>query len=108
MSDTEPETKGALPEWGVHIRHSHAKLPWKAWCGAYISEFAFVSLDHAAYNNLNGDRLVPCKECVRAALHALSLFTVGTDGEVMSCSKEPNEATQRWRKDFTIEPEPTG
>lgn len=95
---------GELPEWGVHIRHTHAELPGKGWCGAYIVGFAFVSLDHAAYNNLNGDRLVPCKSCVRAAVYALRLFMVGTDGKVLSFSKKPHEDTERWRKDHAIGP----
>lgn len=55
-----------------HIRHTHEDKKRSAWCGRNLwLEFAFANIDHAAYNNLNHDRLVPCKRCVKAIVKAL-------------------------------------
>lgn len=56
------------------IRHTHEDKKTTSWCGRALEsmEWAFVSLDHAAYARLHEDRLVPCGKCVNAAKRALS------------------------------------
>lgn len=62
------------PEWVKCIKHTHEEKKTTSWCGREVSmEWAFVDLDHAAYSNLNQDRLIPCKKCVRAAIKALTM-----------------------------------
>lgn len=56
-----------------HIRHTHADRDGEAWCGAKVSsvDWTFADIDHAAYNGMNGGRLLSCKKCVEAVIDAL-------------------------------------
>lgn len=55
-----------------HIRQTHAERKQLAWCGRSVEiEWAFVDIDHAAYSQLNNDRLLPCKDCLKAVVKAL-------------------------------------
>lgn len=60
-------------DWIRHIRHTHAEMKEKAWCGRKLpqTEWAFVDIDHAAYASMHNDRLAPCKKCIAAAIKAL-------------------------------------
>lgn len=54
------------PDYIKCIRHTHEEMKTTSWCGRYIprSEWYFVDIDHAAYNAMNGGRLVACEGCV--------------------------------------------
>lgn len=56
-----------------HIRHTHEELKGTAWCGRELfhHDWAFVDIDHAAYNARNGGRLLACKKCVAAIVKTL-------------------------------------
>lgn len=53
-----------------HTRESKEKLTW---CGRRVEvwDFTFTSIDHAAYSNMDGDRLLPCPKCVKAICYHL-------------------------------------
>jgi hypothetical protein len=57
------------PEWVKCIQHTHMEKTQLTWCGEPISSagWHFQSLDHAAYNAMNGGRSVACKQCLLAA-----------------------------------------
>jgi len=53
------------PEWIVCIA---MRLPkYVTWCGRYLFDFLFQSLEHALMAEERGSRLVPCSDCVRNA-----------------------------------------
>lgn len=56
------------------IRHTHAEKLKESWCGRQVDlfEWTFMNIDHAAYNALNGGRLVACPDCVKAVEATLS------------------------------------
>lgn len=59
-----------------HIRCIQQTLAGRThqyWCGrpAEIYEWAFTSIDHAAQSQIKQDRLMPCPECIDAAVAAL-------------------------------------
>lgn len=57
----------------THIRHTNEEKKTTAWCGRRIGMvFAFVSIDHAAYSRMGGDRILPCKKCVAAIVKMLT------------------------------------
>lgn len=58
------------PEWVECIARPDRRN--EGWCGSQVNGFAFVSLDHAAMNRVQGGRLVACRECVAAAVKALT------------------------------------
>lgn len=66
------------PDWLKCIRHTHVEKERLSWCGRDVGkpnalgcEWTFVNLDHAAYANANGTRLLPCPACVKVACAAL-------------------------------------
>lgn len=61
------------PEHVTCINHTEVGNPG-TWCGRHpqSSEFAFVSIDHAAYHATGGGRLVPCPGCAAAVVKALA------------------------------------
>lgn len=61
------------PDYICCIRQTHTDKSKLSWCGRTLDpfEFVFMDIDHAAYSNLAGDRLVPCPKCVRAIVNAL-------------------------------------
>lgn len=64
--------KQQTEEYIKHIRHTHEDKKKTAWCGQeLIFDWAFVNIDHVAYNNMNGGRLLPCKKCVEKVIEAL-------------------------------------
>jgi hypothetical protein len=62
-----------MSDYIKHIAHDcdFPELKGKTWCGREVEGFAFVDIDHAAYNGRNEGRLVACKSCVAAVLKAL-------------------------------------
>lgn len=62
------------PEYVKCINRTMQASLARSWCGrSLFGEFAFQGIDHAAENNLQRGRLLPCPECVEAvtaALHA--------------------------------------
>ncbi len=63
------------PEWIKCIRQTHEEKKRLSWCGKDITfgfrEWAFVDIDHAAYNNLSKGRLLPCPDCVKVIAELL-------------------------------------
>lgn len=58
------------PDWVKCIRRTRGDMPrYTTWCGS--NDGFFESLDHAAENGFNGQRLVACKECVKIAVKYL-------------------------------------
>ena len=55
------------PEWIQCIEQTHVQ----SWCGQRITGFYFAGLDHAAQSAAMGSRLLPCQECVDAAVKVL-------------------------------------
>ena len=59
-----------------HVKHiiKDCAGPKLFWCGLRNSnlEFAFQNIDHAAFNNLESGRLLPCAKCVHAIVKALT------------------------------------
>lgn len=54
----------------------HQPVQGGLWCGReelpeYVGEWVFRGLDHVAYSNMSGSRLVACPECLDAAVRAL-------------------------------------
>lgn len=61
------------PDFIKCIEHTHADKVGQSWCGRDVRlEFRFENIDHAAYNALNGGRLLICPDCAGAALEAVS------------------------------------
>ena len=61
------------PESITCIRQTHAEHLRETWCGQRVLlDFVFINLDHAAYNGLEGGRLVACPECTAAAIKGLT------------------------------------
>jgi hypothetical protein len=62
------------PDYVKCVQHTHADKKNQTWCGRSTDQFewTFVNLDHAAYNALQGGRLVLCDNCRAAAIAALS------------------------------------
>lgn len=59
------------PDWVHCIRHTHADMLGKVWCGGEPSGWDFISADHAAENGRQLGRLVACRKCVAAIHEAL-------------------------------------
>ena len=62
------------PDWVKCIRQTHEERKTKSWCDRilyYSDEWAFIDIDHAVHSAQQGDRLVPCPECVTAIVAAL-------------------------------------
>lgn len=61
----QPDPK---PDWIHCIQHSHTDLKKQSWCGRPLNNFdlPFQNIDHAIYAVRNGDRLVPCSDCINA------------------------------------------
>lgn len=78
MAEPEKDPRDGRPEWVHCIRHTHADKQKLSWCErpmpypAVIGGFAFQDLDHAAYSLLAKDRILPCPDCLRAALRTLN------------------------------------
>lgn len=64
--------EAARPDYVKCIKHTHANMK-NSWCNRRLfAEFAFVDIDHAAYNALSKGRLVACPECVSAIIKVLT------------------------------------
>ena len=61
-------------DWIKHVRHTHAEKPHEAWCGERIwsSDWVFQDIDHAAYTLMQNRYLVPCPDCIRKIVEALT------------------------------------
>jgi hypothetical protein len=55
----------------THISHTYFGKENMSWCNKQVVGFAFISLDHAAYNAIKGGSLIVCTKCVEAARSAL-------------------------------------
>jgi hypothetical protein len=54
------------------IRHTHAHLKTRTWCGKEIAmDWYFENLDHAAYAAVQGCYLLPCRKCLAKAIKAM-------------------------------------
>lgn len=63
----------ALEEWEKHIRDPHADNEGKSICGADVANaWCFTSIDHAFSSVRYGSRLLPCPDCARIVVRALS------------------------------------
>ena len=62
-----------MSDWRKCIRHTREDMKEKSWCGRTLcsSDWVFQSLDHAARAQMDEDRLVPCKKCLKMATEAL-------------------------------------
>ena len=61
-----------LPDYVKCINRTMQANLARSWCGrSLFGEFAFQGLDHAAENNLQHGRLLPCPDCIDAAFAAL-------------------------------------
>ena len=61
------------PEYITCVRHTHEDKKKMSWCGRNIQDvgFYFVDIDHAAYDQLDKDRLLICPECLAEIIKAL-------------------------------------
>lgn len=56
------------------ITDNHRDSEGRSWCGQAINkfDFAFVSIEHAAFNGRSEGRLVACSECTAEIIKALA------------------------------------
>lgn len=61
------------PDYVKCIRHTHEYYNNKSWCGKPVASFdwTFTDLDHAAYSLVDKSRLIPCPDCIKAAINVL-------------------------------------
>ena len=59
-----------MEDYRKHIQHTHADLKDRSWCGQEILDWAFVSIDHAAYNSLQKGYLLVCEDCIEKVKRA--------------------------------------
>ena len=60
------------PDYVTCINRAKQANMARSWCGrSLFGEFSFQGIDHAAENNLQRGRLLPCAECVAAVVAAL-------------------------------------
>jgi hypothetical protein len=62
------------PEYVKCVQDNHRDHDGRSWCGQVLNkfDFAFVSIEHAAFNGRAGGRLVACSECTAAIIKALT------------------------------------
>lgn len=55
------------------VTDNHRDNDGRSWCGKTLNkfDFAFVSIEHAAFNGRSGGRLVACSECTVEIIKAL-------------------------------------
>jgi len=67
------ERKLTMKKATAHISHTHAERIGVTWCERRIElEFVFQSIDHAAYSQQQGSRIIICKDCLAEIILALS------------------------------------
>lgn len=62
------------PDYVKCVQDNHRDHDGLSWCGQALNkfDFAFVSIDHAAFNGRDGRLLVACSECTTAIIKALT------------------------------------
>ncbi len=62
-----------MEEYVKHIADTHVDRSGKSICGKGIAcEWAFVSIDHAFLSQLAGSLQLPCPDCVKIVIDAIS------------------------------------
>jgi len=53
-------------------KHVKDKMTGKSYCGEYIQDFTFVSIDHCVSNQKAEGRLLPCPKCKKVIINLLN------------------------------------
>jgi len=62
------------PDYVKCVTDNHRDNDGLSWCGKILDkfDFAFVSIEHAAFNGRSAGRLVACSECTALIAKALA------------------------------------